>query len=50
MSKKTTYGRSSKKPTVGRKDDPQWVASTTYCGFLNGGIEGYCITLRSVKR
>ena len=27
---KQPYGRSSKKPTVGRDDDPQWVAETTY--------------------
>ena len=27
---KATYGRSSKKPTVGRLDDPQLVAMTTY--------------------
>ena len=30
---KTTHGRSSKKPTVGRLDDLQWVAKTTYHGF-----------------
>ena len=27
---KTTYGRSSKKPTVGRLTDLPWVAKTTY--------------------
>ena len=30
---KTTHGRSSKKPTVGRDDDLQWVAKATYCRF-----------------
>ena len=29
-----TYGRSSKKPTVGRIDDPLWVAEATYRGSL----------------
>ena len=29
-----TYGRSPKKPTVGRRDDLQWVARTTYSRFL----------------
>ena len=28
--KKTTYGRSSKKPTVGRIDDLPWVGKATY--------------------
>gem|GEM_PF-4470103 len=30
-----TYGRSPKKPTVGRLDDLQWVASTTYRRFFS---------------
>ena len=30
---KTTYGRSSKKPTVGRDDDLLWVAKATYRRF-----------------
>ena len=29
---KTTHGRSPKKPTVGRRDDLQWVVETTYSG------------------
>ena len=33
---KTTHGRSSKKPTVGRDDDLQWVASATYHRSLLG--------------
>ena len=37
---KGPYGRSSKKPTVGRDDDLPWVASTTYSRFLRGGIRG----------
>ena len=37
---KGPYGRSSKKPTVGRDDDLQWIASTTYSRFLGGGIRG----------
>ena len=35
-----TYGRSPKKPTVGRLDDPQWVARTTYRRSLNHPSEG----------
>ena len=34
---KGPYGRSSKKPTVGRRDDLQWVASATYRRSLLGG-------------
>ena len=30
---KTPHGRSSKKPTVGRLDDLQWVAKATYRRF-----------------
>ncbi len=33
---KGPYGRSSKKPTVGRHDDLQWVASATYRRSLLG--------------
>ena len=33
-SKKTTYGRSPKKPTVGRLTDLPWVAKATYRRFL----------------
>ncbi|ERJ72269.1 hypothetical protein HMPREF1556_00801 [Porphyromonas sp. oral taxon 278 str. W7784] len=32
--KKGPYGRSSKKPTVGRLDDPQWVGEATYSRFF----------------
>ena len=34
---KTTHGRSSKKPTVGRLDDLPWVAKATYRRFPRGG-------------
>ena len=43
---KATYGRSPKKPTVGRDDDLQWVALTTYCRFYFGGIRWGCRDLR----
>ena len=35
-----TYGRSPKKPTVGRRCDLPWVASTTYSRFLLSPLEG----------
>ena len=35
---KGIYGRSSKKPIVGRDDDLQWVALATYSRFYFGGI------------
>ena len=35
-----TYGRSPKKPTVGRHHDLQWVASTIYSRFLLDPLEG----------
>ena len=35
---KGMHGRSPKKPTVGREDDLQWVASATYRRFYFGGI------------
>ena len=35
--RKTTHGRSSKKPTVGRLDDLQWIAKATYRRFPKGG-------------
>jgi len=35
MGKKGPYGRSSKKPTVGRDDDLPWVAETTYSRFFS---------------
>ena len=35
---KGIYGRSSKKPTVGRDDDLPWVALAIYCRFYFGGI------------
>ena len=31
---KTIHGRSSKKPTVGRQCDLQWVGKTTYSRFI----------------
>ncbi|ERJ72114.1 hypothetical protein HMPREF1556_00921 [Porphyromonas sp. oral taxon 278 str. W7784] len=34
---KRTYGRSLKKPTVGRDDDPLWVAKATYRRSHFGG-------------
>ena len=34
-----TYGRSPKKPTVGRIDDLPWVASTTYRRSSDEGTE-----------
>ena len=37
---KTTYGRSSKKPTVGRLTDLPWVARTTYHRSLLGSFRG----------
>ena len=37
---KTTYGRSSKKPTVGRLTDLPWVAKTTYRRSHLGSFRG----------
>ena len=37
---KTTYGRSSLKPTVGRLTDLPWVAKATYRGSLLRGSKG----------
>ena len=37
-----------KKPTVGRRDDPQWVAVTTYSRFFRRPTVGSFLTLREV--
>ena len=40
---KTTYGRSSKKTTVGRSTDLPWVAKTTYRRSFFGGARRLCL-------
>ena len=40
---KTTYGRSSKKPTVDRSTDLPWVAKTTYRRSFLGGARRLCL-------
>ena len=40
---KTTYGRSPKKPTVGRSTDLPWVAKTTYRRSFFGGTRRRCL-------
>ena len=40
---KTTYGRSSKKPTVGRSTDLPWVVKTTYRRSFLGGARRRCL-------
>ena len=41
-----TYGRSSKKPTVGRIDDLQCIGPPTYRRFFGGRIEGCFFSAR----
>ena len=40
---KTTYGRSSKKPTVGRSTDLPWVVKTTYRRSFFGRARRPCL-------